>query len=155
LNGAFAAQRANSIILIMCIHRGLSEEGRFGRKSWAASMRLSHKATFIFRSICLPGCIWGSTGGIKTCSMTEHKVLGPEGSETGMGGIGIGTGGRVMATMISMLRLRKGFKVHTCGWRGQPKRECQVTESSSHRLSDPSLFGLKLITTVQCEALIQ
>jgi len=123
LNGAFAAQRANSIILIMCIHRGLSEEGRFGKKSWAASMRLSHKATFIFRSICLPGCIWGSTGGIKTCSMTERKVLGPGGSETGMG-IAIGTGGRaVMATDIDVETEERIQSPHVAG-KGRPKREC-------------------------------
>jgi hypothetical protein len=37
-------------------------------------MRLSHSATFVLRSASLPGCICGSFGGRKTCSMTERKV---------------------------------------------------------------------------------
>jgi len=161
LNGAFAAQQANSIILIMCIHRGVSEEGRFGRKSWAASMRLSHKATFIFRSICSPGCIWGSTGGMKTCSMTERKILEPGGSETGrgigIGGSGVWTGGTniVTATDIDVETEEKIQSPHVAGKpEGRPKRECTVyvvTESSP----GGSVFVWANYYTVQCEALIQ
>src|SRR6267142_1390690 len=73
LNGVFVARRANSIILIICIHKELSEEGMVLRKACAASMRLLHSATFVFRSVSLPGCFCGSFGGRKTCSMTERK----------------------------------------------------------------------------------
>ncbi len=74
LNGAFAARRANSIIVIIDIHTGLSEEGMIWRKSRAASMRLLHSATFVFRSVSSPGCFCGSFGGMKTCSTTERKI---------------------------------------------------------------------------------
>jgi hypothetical protein len=85
-NGAFAARRADCIILIICFHKGLSEEGTrmIWRKSCAASMRLSHSATFVFRSVSSSGPRWGSFGGMKTCSMTEHKVSESRLSVVGM-----------------------------------------------------------------------
>src|SRR5712691_7659396 len=73
--GNFAAQRTDSITLIIRIHDGDCEEGRYCRKCWAASMRLLHSATLIFRSISPPGSSWGSFGGMKTCSITERKML--------------------------------------------------------------------------------
>ena len=76
-NGNFAARRADCIILIICIHNGLlSEEGRIWRNCWAASMRVSQRATFVSRSVSLPGCFCGSFGGMKTCSTTEVKKMG-------------------------------------------------------------------------------
>jgi hypothetical protein len=56
-NGAFATQRASSIILIICIHKGLAEEGRILRKCCAASMRLLHSSILIFRSLRLLACL--------------------------------------------------------------------------------------------------
>ncbi len=59
---------------------------------------------------------------MKTCSMTERKVLGPGGSETGMG-ISIETEGRaVMATDIDETKERIQSP-HVAG-KGRPKREC-------------------------------
>jgi hypothetical protein len=73
---------------------------------------------------------------MKTCSMTERKILEPGGSETGrgigIGGTGIGTGGRtviVKATDIDVeTELRKGFKVHMWLARAGPKG------NASHRV---------------------
>jgi hypothetical protein len=59
--------------LIICIHKVLSEEGMVSRKAWAASMRLSHSAIFVFRSVSL-SFFRGSLGGRKTWSMTERKI---------------------------------------------------------------------------------
>ena len=84
LNGAFAARRISSIVLIICIHKGTSGGGRHRRKSCAASMRLLHRAIFIFRSFRLPGYLRGSFGGIKTWSMTKRKILEVSGAKTDM-----------------------------------------------------------------------
>src|SRR6266851_1012655 len=74
LNGAFAARWANSIILIICIHNRLSEEGRIRRKSCAVSMRLLQSATFVFCTVSSSGPRWGSFGGMNRCSMTECRI---------------------------------------------------------------------------------
>jgi hypothetical protein len=86
LKGTVAAQRANSIIVIICIHKDCEEEeGRFLRKSWAAPMRQLHSATFSSCSACSLGPCWGSFGGMKTCSTTERRMLGSGQSSTGEG----------------------------------------------------------------------
>jgi hypothetical protein len=74
LRGSVAAQRANSIIFIILVHKGDSGVEVCWRKPWVASRRLVHSATFVFCSICPLGPSWGSFGGMKTCSMTEYKT---------------------------------------------------------------------------------
>lgn len=73
-NWTLTARRVRSIILIMCAHKGRCEEGRFWRKSRAASTRLSQSAPFALCSLSSLGPAWGSFGGRKTCSMTERKI---------------------------------------------------------------------------------
>ena len=73
---------------------------------------------------------------MKTCSMTERKILEPGGSETGrgigVGETGIGTGGTiiVMATDIDVETEERIQSPHVAG-KGRPKRECT---SMSHRV---------------------
>lgn|SRR6267142_1678811 len=87
LKGTVAAQRANSIIMIICIHKEdcEEEEERIEKKSWAAPMRQLHSATFSSCSACSLGPCWGSFGGMKTCSTTERRMLGSGQSESSTG----------------------------------------------------------------------
>ena len=85
LKVAVAVRRANYIVLIILDHKGDWERGACWVKSWAASMRLSHSATFTSCSKSSSGASWGSFGGMKTCSMTECKIeLGSWAAGVGM-----------------------------------------------------------------------
>ena len=83
-SGTFATRRANSIILIICAHKGSCEAGTSWENSLVASMRLSHSATFILCSICSPGSFWGSFGGMKTFSTTKRKFAESSAERMGM-----------------------------------------------------------------------
>ena len=125
-NGAFAARRGNCIILIICSHKGLSEEGMIWRKSCAASMRLSHSATFVFRFFSLSGPCWGSFGGMKTCSMTERKI-----SASRLLGVGMD-----MTVEIRLLTQRQRVQDHV--WSAWPGFNLMYRRTDKRRLPDYS-----------------
>jgi len=112
LKEAVTARRANCIVLIIRVHKGDWEGGTFWMKSWAASMRLSHSATFTFCSISSPGASWESFGGMKTCSMTECKME----SGSWAAGVGMTMDNETVDVTINGEKRRSAY-----GWAKRPR----------------------------------